>query len=1289
MDTVNNKILSFLLVVFIMFQAHAADIYVSSTGSNIDNDGLSLGTPFATINHAYNVAKANSENDNIIISGEVSLTGQITLNDVSGFTISFLSADDGYGGTQAVINNGGNNNRLFFTNASSAMAISVFTGLEFENISNSVGSGSFLGSNNSSSITFNDCKFTNLSSSVIIPPVTDPITAPNVDDNTNGIIQLSNTSMTFNTCVFDSNSTFNGNGGVFSVLSGGTLILNDCLFTGNSASQANKGKANGGAISVVGTGGVTISNTTFYNNSSELQGGALFISKTASTCTLTNVTMFGNSCSTVSGAARGGALRSESWTRLLVENSLFYGNNVSTSGTPNSSDVGFGDVSGATGAAASSATFTNTLIGKTVLGVDSANFIETNSVLNADLASSALSYDSFDGKVKYVVATSGDSPIDFGSDGNDVGAWDFELNQPPIDNGPLVKLPIEVIGAEGVIMERSFKINEEQLTKTDKIWFQVNNLGYQDKASLKINNVDWLNWNHQTVSISSPEKERGGMAHGAYSTIRFTVPASGLKVGDNKLSFKFNSSNGISNGYRVVDFNLIDNEGNKILGSDYFYEDDPLDWKSPYYEDGAEPVDLETKINQGKNLWYYGRNGTPSQEGELLVSNYLKEGEKGQWYGYELRGQAPIKAKCTSCHVQDGRDLEIFAYSNLSIVERSKFHGLTEEEGKLISSYIRSLSGEDPGSGKIGRYGKPWNPPYQPGPQLAGQPIEKWAAGAGLDAVLENDEEMLPYLLPEGTEQEAINTVFDSEKDYDQTLMPLAIQFPDWKHWLPMVHPMDAFSVDGYWDDESIDFNPKKGYREFRTFLEANKEKYSSGNISIEEAKALMDANTSFWREYRFFLAQGAKDGLSSHWRTEGGTAQTKLADGVPREFAATSLARLMAVQFFEIMNEFEFQDKAYWFTESPEEDYPSERQWFGKFYQVYEVPPHFQASVDKPSDGSDGNYFFGQAVETGQFESTNWYELQAIINGGNGMTNQNSPVDYNYQPMFILRASKSSGIKEPLRYYRTLNDMYQVKTWSGGTNPNDGKGFRIRVMGPWHFYGMTFRNNFEKFQPGEFFASLDDVDSGLSVKVLNAQLTQFVKEIEDGDKNTDSNLYNEGKNKLYNLDGSIYWERGSGSGDMSNKLDAKEVTTDDLLIGQDLLDNNEVNHWVDKMYYLIPIFEDLGVDYDILMRVYNWSKAAWPFVNWSLIEPNGDSLTSSDVEQIKFKVLIDSYSRTLSIKGSISQLTGVEIYNMVGNLVITSKETTAIDIGKLTKGIYVLRTKGAVNQSAMFLIKD
>ena len=396
-----------------MLHIYAADIYVSATGNNNTNDGTTLGTAYATINYAYNIAKANSEDDNIIISGTVSLTGQITLNDASGFSISFLSADDGYGGTQAVINNGNSGNRLFFANATSSAAVSIFTGLEFENISTTLGTGGFFGSNNSSSITFNDCSFTNLSSA----------RASEVDltDVAHGNISIINTTMTFTNCVFDANATLHGNGGVFSVGNNGVLVLTDCLFTGNSSTRPNNA-ANGGAISIVGSGTANITGTTFYNNSTGNLGGAIFAANT-SVCTLTNVTMFGNSIEDAA-AAKGGALRVEGTTQLTVLNSLFYGNHADDTGANTTSDIGFGGT-GLT------ATLTNTLSGN-LLKTGALTITDPESNFAADLESCALNFDAADGKVKYIVATSGDSPIDYGSDGNDVGAWDSGLTQPAL-----------------------------------------------------------------------------------------------------------------------------------------------------------------------------------------------------------------------------------------------------------------------------------------------------------------------------------------------------------------------------------------------------------------------------------------------------------------------------------------------------------------------------------------------------------------------------------------------------------------------------------------------------------------------------------------------------------------------------------------------------------------------------------------------------------------------------------------------------------------------------------------
>ena len=97
-----------------------------------------------------------------------------------------------------------------------------------------------------------------------------------------------------------------------------------------------------------------------------------------------------------------------------------------------------------------------------------------------------------------------------------------------------------------------------------------------------------------------------------------------------------------------------------------------------------------------------------------------------------------IRANCSDCHARDGRDLKYFSFSNASIIARSRFHGLSELQGQQIASYIRSLPVPSPG--------RPWNPPYQPGPGLDRQPVENWAAGAGLAWALDNDSSTLPFL---------------------------------------------------------------------------------------------------------------------------------------------------------------------------------------------------------------------------------------------------------------------------------------------------------------------------------------------------------------------------------------------------------------------------------------------------------------------------------------------------------------------------------------------------------------
>src|SRR5262249_54902703 len=106
--------------------------------------------------------------------------------------------------------------------------------------------------------------------------------------------------------------------------------------------------------------------------------------------------------------------------------------------------------------------------------------------------------------------------------------------------------------------------------------------------------------------------------------------------------------------------------------------------------------------------------------------------------------------------------------------------------------------------------GRPWNPPYQPGPGLDEQPISHWAAGAGLAWVLDRDVDALPHLLsqsnhPSSTQPPSIPPspkelarqitpdIFRPDGNLNPRQIPISLQLPDWSEWLPRVHPKDAW----------------------------------------------------------------------------------------------------------------------------------------------------------------------------------------------------------------------------------------------------------------------------------------------------------------------------------------------------------------------------------------------------------------------------------------------------------------------------------------------------------------
>ena len=721
-----------------------------------------------------------------------------------------------------------------------------------------------------------------------------------------------------------------------------------------------------------------------------------------------------------------------------------------------------------------------------------------------------------------------------------------------INQDDTIVLPVEVLGNEGTVVERIITLTASEASSARKVWLLVNNLSYQDKASIQINNGSWISLNHTTANVHPKELAYGGMAHGAVSTIRLTVPVNNFTEGTNTIRFRFNASDGISIGYRVVSLNVLNTNGDKIIAESRFVKDNPANWTAP---DGSS-------VSNGRDLWFNKGN---------LWNHYDLNSNEGFWYDHSVPTKRNIQARCTDCHTRDGRDLEIFSYSNLSIIERSKFHGLSEQEGKDIAAYIRSLSAE-PG---IERYGRPWNPPYQPGPTLKDRPVEQWSAGAGLEWVLETDAEMAPYLFGENISKYSVYDYFNSDKMDDRTLIPLSIQFPDWKHWLPIVHPMDAFSKNDFIHNQGT--KPLAATEDFINWLDANK------NNESELRSRFIRRHWDWYGTFRNFIQDGSAN--PRHWRTlfNDSPAYQHLNDGINAEIAATSLARYMAVKNFQIMNEYDLQDKADWFTNAT--DQPGERQWPSRKYNVFEIPPHFTGlAYDNNSDA-----FEGQTTATGFFESTNWYHLQFVLNGGNGLVGGTTPSDFNYLNEFIGKTMQRSGIDEPLRYYSTVNQMYQIRNWSGnlGTKQFDNykpdeSGFRIRNQGPFIFLGINHQNSmwYGKTNPERILAPLNAIHPELDKWVIEALLLQFLDEV------------NKSKNSLTN------WDRNPdddwGGSEIQYMLDRENITEIRDLPNSGLYQG----HFAAKMFYTITRLKETAVDCTILNQLIDWCHNAWPNVN-------------------------------------------------------------------------------------------
>jgi hypothetical protein len=516
-----------------------------------------------------------------------------------------------------------------------------------------------------------------------------------------------------------------------------------------------------------------------------------------------------------------------------------------------------------------------------------------------------------------------------------------------------ILLPVEIVGADGTTASRSVTLQAEQAESVRSLRLQVHGLRYAEQGSVQVNTSAWIPINNNTATIAEPGKSFGGIG-GGFSTLVMTLalPNGTVVKGANTIRFRFNQTDGLASGYRVLAWNFLTVEGSKILPPDVFVEDAPESWTIPLPDADS--------IRMGRELW---------QTASLTASS--------------LPRSPRIQAHCADCHAQDGRDLKYFNFSNGSIVARSTFHGLSIHQGEQIASYIRNLPLPNPG--------RPWNPPYQPGPGLDEQAISSWAAGAGLGWVLERDTDALPYLLSQHgiqPERPASNQsgnafalrelagkitldIFRPDGNLNPREIPIALQLPDWSQWLPRVHPMDAwgpafmqseFAV-LYGEETTPESKSKNGTKPpLRTLLAA-------AQATDHDIPPVVTAFAQWSQARRAFLKRFVE-------------AKTVWSPALTDKVYSTQLWQL--VKTWEMMQEFELEGRG--------------RDLFGLTADARTwcntIPAETSPSAAHIPDGPAG---IGGSALTNEYFTASWYELQIVLNSGSHEHRDRGPLDWVY----------------------------------------------------------------------------------------------------------------------------------------------------------------------------------------------------------------------------------------------------------------------------------------------------
>jgi hypothetical protein len=723
-------------------------------------------------------------------------------------------------------------------------------------------------------------------------------------------------------------------------------------------------------------------------------------------------------------------------------------------------------------------------------------------------------------------------------------------------------MPLEILGQPGTTASAQFNLSGSpasattlKLTTHRLAWREDGEFAMKfngavrpgSKGSVRLNGGPWVGLTNSTVTCEAHEAQFGCL-NGTYMTVRVRLPVSalgspGLKSTGNTLDFRFDATDGISSGWRVLAIDVT-NGSSSLIPAGTFVDDNPDSWTAPL--PGA------SDIASGKTLW----ESAPLTDKGFSSSTHA------------------INGKCASCHARDGYDLKYFNYSNKSIITRSTFHGLSETQGKQIASYIRSLPSGLPTGTTIAQAGRPWNPPYQPGPGLDSKPVELWSAGAGIGAVLESDSQMKAYMFPGGS-YDAGRLGASGFLNPRET--PQALQFVDWNAWLPTIALEDMVSDPAKLVPFAGSTPPPDNQQNPLDMLK----------ISLQWLDSYRNTNmeTDDWylRHGLFTLYRWA----SSRWpgTHQGIPGEVSPSDALGNSRHALARDGWYNVRLWEIMKKYRLEALTHRTGLNIATDGVSKRgiptgfrSWSMPLRTVFETAPHFVGPNTNVDASYGSNFVFSKP---GEYLTTAWYSIEQVINGG--WRSGSAGIDWNYHPQHLGgmhwggTGYYKDGPMHPYRWAWSIIWMYQTRPadWVPSTMGASTGGFMQRQIG----LGLEIPFMDEAESAGQItLTERKQLQEALALAFLGVAERytpdQWMRRPVDDDANRSSGTF-ETVNYVANYNPAWAY------------------------------DLPERGYQADAYYLRIKTLKDRGyVTNSTLTRLVNWAQGVWPNGNWNVLRP-------------------------------------------------------------------------------------